>query len=246
MVFRALLKNRGLVRNQLIILQKLYLYRYYGGLFMNNELLGASLQFIKDIFANDFSGHDYYHSVRVLNLATNICNAEKGDLEIVQMAAILHDVDDYKLFDSTGLCTNAIKFMQSNGFSDDLVKSICNIISSISYKGTDTIIPDTLEGRIVQDADRLDAIGAIGIARTFAYGGSKNRNIYDPEDKPNETINFEEYKNSNGSSINHFYEKLLKLKELMNTETGKKLAENRHEYMKGYLQEFHAEWDGIN
>lgn len=211
---------------------------------MDTELLKKGLLFIKEIFAKDYSGHDYYHSVRVLNLATTICKEEGGDLEIVQLAALLHDVDDYKLFHSEGAYVNAINFMQTNGYSEEVIISICNLISSISFKGTGTVIPDRLEGRIVQDADRLDAIGAIGIARTFAYGGSKSRSIYNPEDKPKEAMSFEEYKNNNGSSINHFYEKLLKLKDLMNTGTGKKIAEHRHAYMKGYLDEFYAEWDG--
>ena len=213
---------------------------------MEKELLSAGLQFIRDIFANDFSGHDYYHSVRVLNMATTICKAEDGDMETVQMAALLHDVDDYKLFESEGVYPNAMRFMKEHGIADETRKQICNIIASISYKGTDTMVPDTLEGRIVQDADRLDAIGAIGIARVFAYGGSKNRSIYDPEDKPKEEMDFESYKNNTGSSINHFYEKLLKLKDLMNTETGMKMAENRHSYMNGYLEEFYAEWDGFH
>ncbi len=213
---------------------------------MEKELLSAGLQFIRDIFSNDYSGHDYFHSVRVLHMATTICKAEHGDLETVEMAALLHDVDDYKLFESEGLYPNAMSFMKANGFTDETMKRICNIIASISYKGKDTLVPDTLEGRIVQDADRLDAIGAIGIARVFAYGGSKNRSIYNPEDKPKEEMDFEAYKNNNGSSINHFYEKLLKLKDLMNTKTGIKMAENRHSYMMGYLEEFYAEWDGIN
>ncbi len=213
---------------------------------MEKELLSAGLEFIREIFANDYSGHDYYHSVRVFNMATTLCKAEDANLEIVQMAALLHDVDDYKLFGGQGLYPNATRFIQEHGLSEESMERICNIISSISYKGTDTLIPDTLEGRIVQDADRLDAIGAIGIARVFAYGGSKNRSIYDPEDKPKEEMDFEAYKNNNGSSINHFYEKLLLLKDLMNTEAGRKMAENRHLYMKGYLEEFYAEWDGIH
>ena len=213
---------------------------------MNKELLEKTLLYIQDRFQNDYSGHDYYHSIRVYKLATSICKGENADLEIVQLAALLHDVDDYKLFGGNlGTTSNAEEFLKSNEIADIKIKSICDIIASISFKGTDTKVPESLEGKIVQDADRLDAIGAIGIARTFAYGGSKNRSMHIPDEKPKEDMNEEEYIKAEGTTINHFYEKLLKLKTLMNTATAKTMAESRHKYMENFLDEFFSEWDGV-
>lgn len=212
---------------------------------MDENLLEKTLVFIKERFENDYSGHDYYHSIRVYNLATSICKKENANLEIVQLAALLHDVDDYKLFGgNAGTYSKAEAFLKENKISDKKIRFICDIISSISFKGTDTQIPQSKEGKVVQDADRLDAIGAIGITRTFAYGGSKNRPIYVPNEKPKVNMSFEEYSKSNGTSINHFYEKLLRLKDLMNTITAKKMAESRHKYMEEFLVEFFDEWDG--
>jgi Predicted HD superfamily hydrolase len=213
---------------------------------MNKDLLEKTLQYIQERFQNDYSGHDYYHSVRVYKLATSICKGENADLEIVQLAALLHDVDDYKVFGgSVGASSHAEEFLKRNKITDTKIKAICEIIATISFKGTDTQIPKSLEGKIVQDADRLDAIGAIGIARTFAYGGSKNRSMHIPNEKPREDMNGEEYSKSNGTTINHFYEKLLKLKGLMNTKTAKCIAESRHKYMENFLNEFLYEWEGL-
>ena len=213
---------------------------------MNKELLEKTLQYIQERFQNDYSGHDCYHSVRVYKLSTSICKGENADLEIVQLAALLHDVDDYKVFGGKiGASSNAEAFLKRNKIADAKIKVICEIIATISFKGTDTQIPKSLEGKIVQDADRLDVIGAIGIARTFAYGGSKNRSMHIPNEKPREDMNGEEYSKSNGTTINHFYEKLLKLKDLMNTETAKALAESRHKYMENFLNEFLNEWEGL-
>ena len=213
---------------------------------MNEYLLEKTLSYIKDIFKNDYSGHDYYHTVRVYNLATSICNEENADLEIVQLASLLHDVDDYKLFGGNGSnYSNAKTFLKNNNIPDEKINLICDIIGSISFKGTDSKVPENLEGKIVQDADRLDAIGAIGIARTFAYGGRKNRSMHVPNEKPRNDMNFEEYSTLNGTTINHFYEKLLNLKDLMNTDTAKKIAKARHKYMENFLSEFFDEWDGL-
>ncbi|MDD3223648.1 MAG: HD domain-containing protein [Clostridium sp.] len=213
---------------------------------MNEDLLKKTLLYIKNRFQNDYSGHDYYHSVRVYKLATSICKKECGNLEIVQLASLLHDVDDYKLFDEkVGAYINAKAFLKDNNISDTKINIICHIISSISFKGTDTQIPESKEGKIVQDADRLDAIGAIGIARAFAYGGSRNRAMHIPNEKPQDNMNFEQYSSAKGTTINHFYEKLLKLKDLMNTKSAKKIAESRQKYMENFLSEFFNEWDGI-
>lgn len=212
---------------------------------MNEELLEKTLAFIKERFKNDYSGHDYQHSLRVYKLATAICREEKGDMEIVELAALLHDVDDYKLFGGkSGAYPQAEAFLKANNVASEKIEAICHIIATMSFKGTGTQVPESKEGKIVQDADRLDAIGAIGIARTFAYGGSKGRAMHIPEEKPRDNMNFEEYAKNQGTTLNHFYEKLLKLKALINTETAKKIAEARHKYMEDFLTEFLMEWEG--
>ena len=213
---------------------------------MNDDILiEKAFGFIKDKFENDFSGHDYHHSVRVFRLATTICKAEQADQKIVQLASLLHDVDDYKVFGgNSGGFSNAESFLESNGADKSEIAAVCEIISKISFKSEGTQIPSSLEGKIVQDADRLDAIGAIGIARVFAYGGNKHRILHAPDIKPVNKMNTEQYVRNNGTSINHFYEKLFKLKSLMNTPTARTLAESRHNYMESFLKEFYEEWDG--
>lgn len=211
-------------------------------LLLNDDLINNSLEFIKVLFKDDFSGHDYFHSLRVYKLATRICQTEKADIELVQLAAILHDTDDYKLFNlQSTTCSNAINFMKDQKLSEDTIDKVCKIINEVSFKGNDTVKPETIEGQIVQDADRLDAIGAIGIARTFAYGGSKNIEMYNPEIKPKANMNEQEYKHHNGTVINHFYEKLLLLKDMMNTGEAKRIAKKRHNYMLEFIFEFQKE-----
>ena len=202
--------------------------------------------YIKEIFSGDSSGHDYYHTMRVYKLATEIAKQENADTNIVQLAALLHDVDDIKLSPETyNTKKNAVDFMTANKVSTDIIDKVCKIIDEVSFAGTDQVVPSTIEGKCVQDADRLDAIGAIGIARTFAYGGTRGRKIYDPDIKPKTGMSKEEYqKERNTTSINHFYEKLLLLKDMMNTTTGKKLAEHRQTVMEEFLKEFMAEWKG--
>ena len=209
-------------------------------------MVNNALEYIKAIFSGDSSGHDYYHTVRVYRIATEIAKQEYADVNIVQLAALLHDVDDKKLSPETHATKkNAVDFMTANGVDADIINIVCKIIDEVSFAGTDSVVPSTIEGKCVQDADRLDAIGAIGIATTFAYGGSRGRKIYDPDIKPRIGMSKEEYeKNMNSTSINHFYEKLLLLKDMMNTTAGKKMAEHRQAVMQEFLNEFLAERKG--
>ena len=209
-------------------------------------IIENAIEYVKQIFANDCSGHDYHHTMRVYRLTVQIAKQENADMLIVQLAALLHDVDDAKLSPETyATKKNAIDFMESNGVDNKMIEIVCKIIAEVSFVGIDSVVPSTIEGKCVQDADRLDAMGAIGIARTFAYGGSKGRKIYDPEIKPLVNMSKEEYRqNQNSTSINHFYEKLLLLKDMMNMETAKRMAEHRQAVMEAYLEEFMAEWEG--
>ncbi len=203
-------------------------------------------KYIEQIFSDDCSGHDYFHTMRVYRLAMQLAEQENADKQIVQLAALLHDVDDVKLSPETHeQKTNAVEFMKNNGLADNVIHFVCKIIGEVSYAGIDSAVPDTIEGKCVQDADRLDALGAIGIARTFAYGGSKGRKIYDPDIKPKNDMTEKEYReNKNSTGINHFYEKLLLLKDMMHTKTAKKIAEHRQTVMENFLKEFMAEWEG--
>lgn len=210
---------------------------------MDEAVFDRAKEFAKGLFEGDSSGHDVYHTLRVHDLARTICSKEGGDMDIVRLAAILHDVDDRKLFGENGFA-NARRFMDSEHIDLDDQMFICDIISEISFKGKDSVRPSSLEGKIVQDADRMDAIGAIGIARAFAYGGSKGRAMYIPGEGPKEGMSEKEYFANQGTSVNHFYEKLLLLKDMMNTQTAKDMAQARHDYMVGFLDEFMAEWDG--
>ena len=208
-------------------------------------IVEKALVFVEEFFAQDFGGHDYFHTLRVYRLATHIAEQEGADLPVVQLAALLHDVDDRKLSPET--CadkTNARRFLTENGADAATVEWVCRIIGEVSFVGTDSVVPESVEGKCVQDADRLDAIGAIGVARAFAYGGSHNRFMHHPDLPPQLNMNKEAYQNSRSTTVNHFYEKLLLLKDCMNTPTAKRLAESRHRYMQEFLAEFMAEWDG--
>ena len=208
-------------------------------------MIEAAKKYIEEIFAKDSSGHDAFHTLRVLNLAEHIAQKEGADMETVQLAALLHDVDDRKLSPETHVNQgNARAFLRKQGVYQEKIDEICHIIAQISFKGSDTVAPDTLEGKCVQDADRLDAIGAIGIARTFAFGGSRGRKMYDPAEPPVTDMDAAAYAKNTGHTINHFYEKLLLLKDMMNTSAARELAEGRHRYMEEFLSEFYAEWDG--
>ena len=210
------------------------------------DIIEKALAFVEKFFSEDFSGHDYFHTLRVFKMATRIAREENANLETVQLAALLHDVDDRKLSpETTAVKANARCFLAENGMKEEAIDAICQIIGEIAYAGKDSVIPATLEGKCVQDADRLDAIGAMGIGRAFAYGGSHNRYMHHPDISPKPDMGKEEYYNHQATTINHFYEKLFLLKDLMNTSTAKEIAQARHAYMKDFIAEFMAEWEGI-
>jgi uncharacterized protein len=207
-----------------------------------NQILTEAEEFITELFRKESSGHDAEHSFRVYRTAMKIAGEEpKADAFLVALASLLHDVDDRKLFPKNTHNENARAFLEKEGLGKDVQEKILRIIAQVSFKGNETEVPDTLEGMIVQDADRLDAIGAIGIARAFAYGGAHGRKLYDPKEKPNPDQTYEQYKNTQSSTIAHFYEKLLLLEGLMNTKEAKKIAQERTAYMKGFLAEFQKE-----
>ena len=211
---------------------------------MVTQLIERAQTFVKEKFEKEYSGHDYFHTLRVYKMATRIAEFECAEVEIVQLAALLHDVDDRKISPETyENQANARRFLQSNGVEQGKVDHICQIIREISF-GANNSAPTTLEGKCVQDADRLDAIGAIGIARAFAYGGNHNRHMYHPDVKPNLNMTKDEYVKSESTTINHFYEKLFKLTALMNTKTAIQIAQAREIYMKEFVAEFMDEWDG--
>lgn len=194
------------------------------------DIIEEAKAFAKEIFAGDASGHDFDHTMRVFRMAAYIAEKEGADIVTAQLAALLHDVDDHKLSPETSEGKlRAAEFLHSHNICGEKAAHILRIIATVSFsanKGT----PETIEGKCVQDADRLDALGAIGIARTFAFGGSRGRAIHDPEGVDKTT------------SIQHFYDKLLLLKDRMNTATGRRIAEQRHNYLLSFLDQFHAEW----
>ncbi|OPJ62757.1 HD domain-containing protein [Clostridium oryzae] len=216
---------------------------------MNKKIIiEKTLEYVKNKMYGESSGHDWYHVYRVHKTAKYIAEKENADMFVVELAALLHDIGDWKLNEKGEDMGEelASEWLSSLSVPDEEINKVTTIISTMSFKGgaVDST-QSTMEGKVVQDADRLDAIGAIGIARTFAYGGHKGREIYDPEIKACHFENFDQYKNNKGTSINHFYEKLLLLKDLINTETGRKIAEKRHKFMEDYLAEFFNEWNGI-
>ena len=213
----------------------------------NLEIIQVTESFIASKFMLDISGHDWFHVDRVRKMALRIGHQEGCDLFVTEMAALLHDLDDWKLTGSDShYPTRAKEWMESLEVDAAQISQVLRIIEDVSYKGAGTETPvRSVEAAVVQDADRLDAMGAIGIARTFAYGGSKNRMIYDPSIQPVMHHDFQEYQKSTAPTINHFYEKLLLLKARMNTETARIIAEERHQFMKDYLTQFFDEWEAI-
>ncbi|YAR63704.1 HD domain-containing protein [Bacillus cytotoxicus] len=212
---------------------------------IKQEQIQKTVTFVKNILEKDASGHDWYHIERVHKLATSLAKQEGGDLFVIEMATLLHDVADEKLNESEEAGMKKVSdWLEKLGVEQEIRKHILHIIANMSYKGGHGGKVESLEGKIVQDADRLDALGAIGIARTFAYGGAKGRLMYDPNIPPRESMTKEEYRKNNDPSFNHFYEKLLKLKDLMNTDATKREAESRHLYMEEFIEQFMKEWNG--
>lgn len=211
------------------------------------NIINQTINFVKVTLANAETGHDWFHIERVYKTAQTINAIEQGDELIVGLAALLHDIADSKFNNGDEEIgpQKAGDFMRSIGVDDQVIDHVQDIIRNLSFKASfDQITFSSKELDIVQDADRLDAIGAIGIARAFTYGGYKNRVLYDPSIPVNLNMNKEEYKNTTAPTINHFYEKLLLLKDLMKTDTGKEMALQRHQFMLTYLDQFYAEWEG--
>jgi uncharacterized protein len=211
------------------------------------SIIDKSILFVKEKLENAEGGHDWFHIERVYKNAILIARNEDCDLTVVKLGALLHDIADSKFHDGDETIGPKIarEFLEKENVTEEIVQHVINIIENISFKGGNFQKKfHSKELEIVQDADRLDAIGAIGIARTFNYGGFKNRPLYNPAIAPKLNMNKEEYKNSESPTLNHFYEKLLLLKDKMNTETGKKIALERHKYMENFLSQFYSEWDG--
>ncbi|MGY3791830.1 HD domain-containing protein [Aquimarina sp. 433] len=213
----------------------------------NDEIIQKTVDFVKHTLRNAEGGHDWFHIERVFKTSTTIAKSENVDVLVVSLGALLHDIADSKFHngDETVGPRVAKDFLESVSVNNSVIDHVINIVENISFKGGNVIQKfKSPELDVVQDADRLDAIGAIGVARCFNYGGFKNRALYNPDIKPNLQMSKEEYKKSEAPTINHFYEKLLLLKDRMNTETGKKMAEKRHLFMEQFLDQFYLEWEG--
>jgi uncharacterized protein len=211
-----------------------------------NNLIDNTIQFVKEKLEGAEAGHDWFHIERVWKLSKKIAEKEECNVEVVELSALLHDIADPKFHngDETLALKISREFLESQNASEDVIEQVLFVIKNISFKNRGEA-PENLpiELKIVQDADRIDAIGAIGIGRTFNFGGFKNNPMYDPNIQPSLNMSKEEYKKSNGTTINHFYEKLLLLKDLMNTSEGKKIAEERHDFMLKFLDQFYKEWN---
>jgi uncharacterized protein len=211
------------------------------------DIIQKTTDHVRGLLSGEGSGHDWFHIERVRNTALAIAREERADLFIVELAALLHDVADWKFAggDHNAGPRAAREWLASLNIAPGIIDHVCNIIASLSFKGAGVETPmNTIEGRCVQDADRLDALGAIGIGRAFAYGGHKGRPLYDPAIPPQPHATFEAYKKDAGPTLNHFYEKLLLLKDRMSTPTARRLAAARHAYLEQFLAQFLAEWKG--
>ncbi len=211
-----------------------------------NKLIENTVEFVKEKLEGAEAGHDWFHIERVWKLSKKIAETENCQREVVELAALLHDIADPKFHngDETIALKVSREFLESQQAPEEVIGQVLFIIKNISFKNRGDVPKDLpVELKIVQDADRIDAIGAIGVARTFNFGGFKNNLMYDPNVEPKLTMSKEEYKKSNGTTINHFYEKLLLLKDLMNTEKGKEIAGERHDFMLKFLDQFYKEWN---
>ncbi|RCS26279.1 HD domain-containing protein [Polaribacter sp. WD7] len=216
----------------------------------HEKLIDTTIAFVKEELKNAEGGHDWFHIERVFKNAILISREEKVDILVVSLAALLHDIADPKFYggDEEIGPKKASEFLHAINVDNGIIAHVINIIKNMSFKNSfekDSIPINSKEFQVVQDADRLDAIGAIGIARCFNYGGFKNRPLYDPSILPNLNMSKEEYKNTKAPTINHFYEKLLLLKDKMNTQTAKQIATERHVYMESFLNQFYEEWNGV-
>ena len=213
---------------------------------MKENLIQNTIEFVKEKLEGAEAGHDWFHIERVWKLSKKIAENEKVDLQVLELGALLHDIADPKFHngDETLALKISREFLGSQSVSEEIIEKVLFIIQNISFKNRGEV-PENLplELKIVQDADRLDAMGAIGIARTFNFGGFKNNLMFHPEIPPKLSMSKEEYKKNEGTTVNHFYEKLLLLKDLMNTENAKKIASERHDFMLKFLEEFYKEWD---
>jgi uncharacterized protein len=213
----------------------------------SSEIISKTAAHVREKFLAEGSGHDWWHINRVWRLAQEIAAEEGANMLIVELAALLHDIADYKFHGGDEEIGGRVarEWLQNLDVQEHVIEEVVHIVNNISFKGNAQVNHiGTLEGKVVQDADRLDAMGAIGIARAFAYGGNKGNVIHDPEVKIRMNMSKEDYKKNNSTQVNHFYEKLLLLRDLMHTRTGKKLAAGRHKFMEQFLDRFFLEWDG--
>lgn len=212
---------------------------------MKNKIVQKVKEYVKKELSKEPTGHDWWHAFRVWKVAKAIAKKEGGDLFVIELAALLHDIADWKFYngDTKASSKKAKWLLKELRVDSKIIKEVSHIVDNVSFKGAGVKNGiKTKEGKIVQDADRLDVIGAIGIARVFAYGGYAGKEIYNPEIKPKLHQSFKAYKDAKGTSINHFFEKLLLLKKRLNTKTARKIAEKRHEFLKKYLRQFFEEW----
>lgn len=210
------------------------------------NIIDNTVEFVKEKLEGAEAGHDWFHIERVWKLSQKIAQDEECNHDVVELSALLHDIADPKFHngDETLALKVSREFLENQHTPEDIIKQVLFVIKNISFKNRSEVPQDLpIELKIVQDADRIDAIGAIGVARTFNFGGFKNNLMYHPDIKPQLNMSKDEYKKSNGTTINHFYEKLLLLKDLMNTEKGKKIAEERHDFMLLFLDQFYKEWN---